>query len=585
MVHRLRTPLYLLLCACGFVASCTGTIAEVGGSGGSGGGNGPGSGGTGSGGSKPGGTAGGSTGSGSGGSMSGGSGGNTASGDAPGLLLDGAPVFSRYVRLTHAQWENSVRDLLQLSGLPGLSGTFTSDPPGSTFTNNERRLFMTSGLWSDYESAAEALSQQVARDATALSKISGGTTSAATFIRNFGRRAYRRDLTSAEESTYGTLFSSAATIFNSGNAFADGAQLVIETMLKSPYFIYRIEAGAAGQQLSGYEVASKLSFLLRNTTPDNTLLDAAKGGSLNTVDAIATQTQTLLDAMPAREVFQRFHAELFEIDRYLAMEKDMTVFPKFNATMAADLEAADVQLFDYLYNQGLGFKDLLSTQVAFVNQNTAPLYGMTASGTAFKQVMLGADRPGYFTRAGFLAYFGTLREPDPIRRGVGIIRGIFGAADFSPPPGVMIPPLPDFVAGQTNRQRVNAATGPGTCGESCHGKFINPLGFAFENFDAIGQTRTMDHGQPLDTKGEYPFADGVKSFDGAPALMALLAAQPQTHQTYAAHLAEFVLARDMAEKDRPFINTIGAQSMSAGSIKQLVMAIVKNPAFTTRGTP
>ena len=172
----------------------------------------------------------------------GGATGSAGSRGRPGLVLDGAPIYSRYVRLTHEQWENSVRDLLQLPALPGLSTTFTGDPPGSNFANNERRLFMTSGLWSDYETAAETLSQQVARDATALSRVTGGTTVAATFIRNFGRRAYRRDLTAAEETTYGTLFSSGATIFASGNAFADGAQLVIETMLQSPYFIYRMEA-------------------------------------------------------------------------------------------------------------------------------------------------------------------------------------------------------------------------------------------------------------------------------------------------------------------------------------------------------
>jgi hypothetical protein len=139
--------------------------------------------------------------------------------------------------------------------------------------------------------------------------------------------------------------------------------------------------------------------------------------------------------------------------------------------------------------------------------------------------------------------------------------------------------------GQTNRERVTAFTGKGTCGESCHGNFINPIGFAFETFDAIGQTRTMDNGKPIDTTGEYPFADGVQSFTGAPALMALLASQPQPHQTYSANLAEFVLARDVAETDRAFIETLGQTSMSAGSTKQLALAIIKSPAFTTRGTP
>jgi hypothetical protein len=573
MVSRLRTALSPLLL--GLVASCTGAIGE--------GHSNPGSGataGTGTG------TAGSGTGnSGAGGADPSGTAGATGAGAAPGLTLDGAPIYSRYVRLTHDQWENSVRDLLQLPAVPGLSTSFTSDPPGSNFSNNERALFMTSGLWSDYETAAETLSQQVARDATALSRVTGGTTVAATFIRNFGRRAYRRDLTAAEETTYGTLFSSGATIFASGNAFADGVQLVIETMLQSPYFVYRMESGTAGQPLTGYEAATKLSYLLRNTMPDTALLDAAKAGSLNTPDGIAAQAQTMLDAMPARTVFQRFHTELFGIDRYANIEKNTTLFPRFNAAMATDLRTADVQLFDYVYAQGLGFKDLLLTPVAFVNQNTAPLYGMTATGTTFKQVMLGADRPGYFTRAGFLAYNGTLVDPDPIRRGVDVIRRVLGAVNFAPPPGIMIPPLPEVVPGQTNRERVTAFTGKGTCGESCHGNYINPLGFAFENFDAMGQVRTMDNGKTIDSTGEYPFADGVQSFTGAPALLALLAAQAQPHQTYSANLAEFVLARDVAEKDRTFVNTLGQTSMSAGSIKQLALAIIKSPAFATRGTP
>jgi hypothetical protein len=580
MIFRLRA--LFLVSLCGAVASCTGAIGGTGVGTGNGGNTGSGAGvgvagNTGSGGvSTPG--SGGTTG------VAGSTGVAGTSGGL-GVTLDGAPIHARYVRLTHEQWENSVRDLLQLSALPGLSSGFEGDPPGSNFTNNERRLFVTSGLWSDYQTAAESLSQQVTRDAAALSRVSGNTTVAATFIRNFGRRAFRRDLTAAEETTYGTLFSSGASIFATGNAFADGAQLVIETMLQSPHFIYRAESGPAGQPLTGYEVASKLSFLLRNTMPDNALLDAAKAGSLNTVDGIGTQAQAMLDAMPARTVFQRFHTELFGIDRYANIEKDTALFPRFNATLAADLRTADNQFFDHLYEQNLGFKDLLLSQVAFVNQATAPLYGMTATGTNLRQVMLGADRPGFFTRAGFLAYNATLRDPDPIRRGVDIMHRAMGATNFAPPDNIVITPLPETMAGQTNRERVNAHTGPGTCGASCHGTYINPLGFAFENFDAMGQSRTTDNGKPVDTTGQYLFADGSKSFTGAPSLLALMAAAPQTHQTYSARLAEFVLARDIAEKDRTFVNTLGQSSMAATSIKQMALTVIKSPAFTTRGTP
>lgn len=497
--------------------------------------------------------------------------------------LDGQPLRSRFVRLTHEQWENTVRDLLKLAAAPGLTSTFEGAPPGGNFSNNERRLMITQGLWTDYESAAETLSQQVTRDAAALAKLTGGTTSSATFIQAFGRHAYRRDLTAAEVTRYQTLFDSGAAIFASGNAFTDGVQLVVETMLKSPYFLYRAETGASSQALSGYEAASKLSYLLTNTMPTDELLDAAKAGQLNTAEQVTGQAQKLLETAGAKAAFQRFHSELFGTERYANIEKDATLYPSFNPAMAEDLRRADSLLFDYLFTQNLGFKDLVQTPVAFVNQSTAPLYGLTASGSDFQQVQLGMDRPGFFTRAGFLALNGTLKNSDPIRRGVDIIRRVMGKADFAPPAGVPIPPLPDPKPGQTNRERVTAHTGVGTCGATCHGQYINPLGFSLENFDALGQVRSMEAGKPVDTTGQFPFSDGAKSFAASPELMALIAADSQAQLTYAAHIAEFVLARDIAEADRPFVTSLSETNMRAASIKELALTVIQSDEFTKRG--
>jgi hypothetical protein len=503
-----------------------------------------------------------------------------------GLTLDGQPIRSRFVRLTHEQWEQSVHDLLQLSAAPGLSSGFTGDPPGGTFSNNERKLFVTSGLWGDYQRAAETLSQQVTHDGPTLARITGGTTAAATFIKTFGRRAFRRPLTSAEEQRYQTLFAVGATVFKSGNNFTDGVQLVIESMLQSPYFLYRSELGTDGQPLSPYEVASKLSFLLRNTTPDDALLNAADSGELGTDDGVRARAQAMLDAMPASAVFKRFHAELFGLDRYRAIEKDATVFPLYSPSLNADLMQADTLFFDSIFSQGQGFREILQSPVAFVNQATAPFYGLSAQGTAFKQVELGPDRPGFFTRTGFLTLNATLRDPDIIHRGVDINRRVLGAPNLAPPAGVVIPALPTPKPGQTNRERVSAHTGMGTCGESCHGVFINPIGFAFENFDAMGQPRTTDNGKPVDTTSEYQFADGTKAFSGAPELMQLMADEAQTHGSYAAHLAEFTLARDVDESDRTFVQGLQQTSMAASSsIKQIVLSIIESPAFRTRGTP
>jgi len=499
--------------------------------------------------------------------------------------LNGEPVYSRFVRLTNDQWENAVRDLLGLPAAPGLASSFEGAPPGGTFSNNERRLFITSGLWGDYESAAETLSQRVVQDPAVLSKVTAGATTAASFIPAFGRHAYRRDLTAAEVTRYTTLFNGGADIFKSGNAFNDGVQMVVETMLKSPYFLYRAEVGQNGQPLSGYELATKLSFLLRSTIPDDGLLELAKSGGLNGVDQLTKQAQTMLDTPEARGAFDRFHSELFGIDRYTNIEKDATLFPAFNPAMAADFAQADVKFFEYLYDNNLGFKDLLTSQVGFVNSSTAALYGQSASGSGFTQVLLGAERTGFFTRAGFLANNGTLIGSDPIRRGVDVIRRVFGNADFSPPGGVVIPPLPPPMPGQTTRERVTGHTGAGTCGASCHGEYINPLGFSFENFDAIGQVRSTDNGKPVDTSDTFAFADGQKSFKDAPALMALMAADAQTNKTYVAHIAEYVLARDMAEPDGAFLDALGKASAAAGSIKQLTLTVITSDAFSKRGTP
>ena len=497
------------------------------------------------------------------------------------LPLHGAPLYTRFVRLTHEQWENSVRDLLRLSDVPGLSSSFQGDPPQGNFSNNERALFISGTLWGDYVRAAETLSEQLARDPTALAAL-GGNGDAATFIQNLGRRAFRRPLTTEELQRYQVLFDSGATTLASGDNFADGAQMVIDAFLQSPHFVYRSELGNDGSALSGYEIASKLSFLLRNTMPDDAMLDAAANGEFDSLAGVSSWAERLINEMPARDVMRIYNSELFGQTNYLSIDKAPDVFPNYSQDVNDDLEESEYLFLDYIFAEGMGLRDLLLSQTAFVNASIAPFYGVTAQGPSFAQVELGPERPGLFTRVGFLALNGTLRDPDPIRRGVSINHRIL-CSELTPPEGVVIPQLPAAMEGQTNRQRVDAHTGEGTCGASCHDNFINPVGFAFENFDALGQIRTMDAGQPVDTSGEYAFYDGLKAFNNAPELLTLIADNEMTHACYTAHLAEFALSRDLAENDRGLITYLQEISMSdTPSIKQLLMSIVQDPAFTNR---
>ena len=495
------------------------------------------------------------------------------------IPLQGVPIRSHFVRLTHRQWENSVRDLLKLAAVPGLSQSFTGDPPDGTFSNNERRLFVTSGLRGDYERAAEDLARRVATDAQARTAI-GATGNAAMFIGAFGRRAYRRPLEAAEQQRYEALFASAATLYTTGDAFANGVELVVRAMLQSPNFLYRSELGVDAAPLSSFEVASKLSFLLRDTTPDDALLDAAGRGELGTPDAIAQRAQIMMEAVEAVPVLGRYHSELFGLSRFETIDKDRTVFQNYTQTMNAELMEADRLFFDGVYQSGQGLREILLSTTAFVSATTAPLYGVSASGSGLTQTTLGAERPGFFTRLGFLAYNANLREPDPIHRGVDIMHRLL-CSTLAPPPGE-IPPLPASMPGQTNRERVDAHTRDGVCG-GCHTSMINPLGFAFENFDAIGQLRSTDNGNPVNTADAYELSSGLVPFSGAPELMAILAESPDAHACYARHASEFALARDMDEADRPLVNELTVASMSAtGSVKAMLLAVVRSPTFSVR---
>ncbi len=520
-----------------------------------------------------------------GGSSGGSSGvaGSTSSGGVAmlpgGVTLDGKPEFFRVVRLTHEQWENAARDLLQLPQISGLSSGFAPDPPDGKFRNNEHALYVTETLWTDYQRVAEQLAEQVTKDAAALARL-GSAQDSAGFIRKLGHAAYRRALLPEEEQRYVALYAAGGDYFGSGNAFADGARVVIESLLQSPHFLYRVELTPKGQRLSGAELATKLSLLFRDTPPDATLLASAEQGGLADEAKLKSAAAQLLGGDGARPIVERFHSQLFGLGRYTSIAKDAERFPSYNAaTLNGNLEQADKLFFYRLFQDGQGYRDLLTSRLAFVNQDSAPFYGLTATGSELSEVMLDESRPGFLTRVGFLALNATLQDPDPIHRGVDITRRLL-CRTLVPPPGV-IPPLPDFVPGQTNRERVQAHTGEGFCG-GCHNSLINPVGFAFEGFDAVGKARTTDNGKPVDTTGAYDFGAGITPFKDAAELTALLAESQEAHGCYAANLSEFALGRDVAGGDAALVTALQQASVAERrSLKDTLLAIVTSKEFTT----
>jgi hypothetical protein len=514
-----------------------------------------------------------------------GGGGSSGTSGTPGetstVSMEGMPIYSRLLRLTNSQWENSVEDLLKLGAPTGQSDQFLHAVPGVTdFDNNERVVVVNNDNWSDFQGAAETVAAQVTATDQALQAVVA-TTDPATFIRTFGRRAFRRELTAAEITAYTSLHGDGATYSGTQSAFTKGAALVITAMLQSPNFLYRWEMGDEGAPLSGYEMAAKLSLWIRDTTPTDAMLDAAAQGSFDTPDGAASAAKAMLADPDAVVSIRQMHHQLYKLGLLDTITKDNV--QGYSDGLKAEFTSAANSFFDYVYTQDLGVTDILTTNVGFAGPLMASLYGIKVTGTSVQQVSL-PDRVGWYAQTPFLTLWAINDEPDSIHRGVRI--NVDTLCVGLGPPSMMLPSVPAIEANQTNRQRYQALTEG--CGAPCHTVFINPLGFAFENFDGVGRARTTDHGQPVDTTGSYPFAEGTLSFSGAPELMQLIAEGAQAHQCWSKKLASYALERDMVEAERPVIEQLGAVSLqSGGSLKEVMLALVRSDAFRTHvgGSP
>lgn len=491
------------------------------------------------------------------------------------MVLNGQPIYTRFMRLTNDQWERAVQDLLQLDAPPDKARFFQEPVSGATdFVNNESVLLVSNDLWAQYHTATKEVVQAFTVNDSQLQRIYSGN-DARQFIETFGRRAYRRPLETAEVDRLQQIFDVGAGLSGSASSFTIGAGLVIEAMLQSPYFLYRTELGANGAPLNGYEVASKLSFLLRGTTPDDTLLDAAERGELNSADGAIARATQMLDEPMAAELVKEMHAELFEFKMLGDIVKDV---PEFNPAVNAELEQSSEMYFDRIFKEGLGVREMLTSTQGYVGPLLAQLYGIQAPPT-MQLTDLGPERPGYFAQIPFLLLYGLNEHSDAIHRGVHLNFDVL-CANVPPPPGAVT--LPAQQAGQTDRERIASGTRP--CGNGCHDAYINPLGFAFENFDGLGRLRDTDNGIAVDTASSYPFADGTREYANAPELMEIMASTEMAHACYAKHIASYVLQRDIAASDAPLVGELMSASLSqAASVKQIMLDVIAHPSFLTRG--
>jgi hypothetical protein len=501
-------------------------------------------------------------------------------------------------RLSHQQWSNAVRDLLKLTDISDIASAVSGDALIG-FDDEGDALFVTEQLRSQLFDAAEKLADRVTGDATALARLVPANAPTDTagkgkaFITSFGQRAFRRPLTSAEVTTHQGLFNQGPTLYPGVDAFKAGVSLVIQSMLQSPYFLYRTElgtatGGAATVPLNDWEVGAKLALAATNTIPDDALLAAAAAGQLHDKAGVAAQAKRLLDGPTGTAGSSNFNLQVYRLGVYDGITRDPTVFPDFNTNSPAAMKQEVLQFLAWIFTQGRGIKDFYTTPVGFVNSLLAPLYGVTGNFSSDPVMLTKVDldpaqRSGLLTQAGFLSsYLGVGNEPDIIHRGVFIATRLL--CKTLPPPdpkaaGTMIPTTPNL----TNRQRVEMTTGKGTCGEACHGALFNPLGYAFENYDAIGKYRTMDQGQSVNAADSYTLDGQLETFTNGIELSKLLAEAKETHSCYVQNMMSYLHGRALTDQEQPMVDYYARVSRAGMvSLHDLELSIVTSDTFLNR---
>jgi hypothetical protein len=505
--------------------------------------------------------------------------GNPLSNRSGELRCDGPSVAQMPLRrLTREQYDNAVRDLLGASGRPSL--LIPQDEKLASFTSNA--VTATSRLAAQqYAEAAEQLAEtatpKLIADAACNPAVAGAAACAGTFIERFGRRAYRRPLSAVEKGRYERLFSSAST-------FADGIRLVVTAMLQSVHFLYHLELPETGPGevalLAPYQLASRLSFALWNTIPDEALLAAAAEGRLASSEGLRAEAARLLADDRAADAIRSFHVQWLNLDALSTTEKDGDLFPEFDAALRTAMLRETETFVDHVIRRGDGkLSTLLTAPFSFAEGPLLELYGGAPAGTVGQPARLDpAERAGLLTQAAFLSANAHANQSSPIRRGLVIRQNLLCEPLPDPPANVNNTP-PNPAPDATTRQRFLQHTVDPSCAE-CHA-LIDPVGFGFENYDAIGRYRSSENGLAIDAHGEITRIDGTtRTFNGAVELAHVLAESPAVRRCTARQWFRFALGRAETPADTCSLERLDERFANSGfDIRELLLALVTSDAF------
>lgn len=493
-------------------------------------------------------------------------------------------------RITRFEYNNTVRDLLNVTTSP--ANSLPGEEQGNGFGNDADALGVSRLLVDGYRTVAQQVAAQVTVDATAVDALTtcsptvvGEAACRQTFLTSYLARAFRRPAAAEEVASYDATFATGQML---GGDFASGVRAVVERSLQSAQFLYRVELGEPFDvalnlgRPSGYEMATRLSYLIWGSMPDPALFDAAAEGRLADKAGVLAEARRMLDDPRARESLRHFHAMLLGTGGLDHLERDAGYYPTFKPGMGALFREETERFLDDVIWSGAGdLATVFTAPYTFVNGALATFYGIQGvTGDAFQKVSLDVTRrAGLLTQASILTLTTPGSRTDPVVRGKWIYTKILCGTVEDPP--LNVPKLPDPVPGQSVRERLTMHRQDPAC-QGCHA-VMDPLGLPFEHFDGVGLWRDTDNGAAIDVSGEVPEIDVAGPFNGVVELAQKVAQSGDVRSCYAGRYLTYAYGRSITASDecsRTAVETTFEQSV--GNIKELMLAVTQTDGFLFR---
>jgi Protein of unknown function (DUF1592)/Protein of unknown function (DUF1588)/Protein of unknown function (DUF1587)/Protein of unknown function (DUF1585)/Protein of unknown function (DUF1595) len=509
-------------------------------------------------------------------------GGAVAAGTKPGVVV--------VRRLNRAEYNNTVADLLGTKLTP--ADGFPGDDLGAEFDTVGSALSLSPNYVVAYEEAANALIAELfAADMARQQRVltcdvtTAGDACAQTILSAFARRAWRRELSAEEIQGLMLPVASAKTL---GASPVEGLKAALAGVLLSPFFLFKLEldpepTSGAVRRLNSQELATRLSYSLWSTMPDEALSNAADGEQLVSDEQVTAQVDRMLADPRADRLLDRFAALWLDFSSLDTHEVSAVDFPKFSPALEVSMEAEARRYLQEFLATSLPVSGLFDSRFTFLDATLASHYGVARSGagnaTEFLRVdTTGTQRQGLLTLGAFLTTTSYANRTSPVRRGEYVFRRLL--CDEVPPPPADVPVLSeDMVAGQTLRQRMENHRANPAC-NACH-KLMDPIGFGLENYDGLGAYRANENGLPIDASGILP--DGT-TFSGAVELGGILAKDERLPRCVTEKFMTFAIGRlvDHVE-DKPWLDGLSARAQASGaSLSSIIRAIVLSDAFRSR---